>query len=149
MTNVYGRCPACGWSSLFLGEGGHVTCSRLECPRPELVDELIGEIGDARHHGGYTFCSQLVGHVNMTAFAKKTTEKVTAVAHANQQKQRAEHAEALLAEVLGQFQPLRHEHDPTGEPIRWQCLVLPYEYEKWREAAAGVTRASDGPKEPS
>jgi len=101
MPTVYGRCPACGWATLFLGEGGHVTCSSSDCPRPELIDELIGEIGDARHHGDYTFCTQLVGHVNMTAFAEKITEKVTAVAHraeavkyANEQKQRAEGAEA-------------------------------------------------------
>lgn len=38
---VQGRCPACGWSSLFLGDGGHVTCSRLECPKPEGADQLL------------------------------------------------------------------------------------------------------------
>ncbi|MET8080052.1 DUF6085 family protein [Streptomyces sp. NPDC005303] len=38
---VRGRCPACGWTSLFLGDGGHVTCSRLECPDPSAADELL------------------------------------------------------------------------------------------------------------
>jgi hypothetical protein len=70
--------------------------------------------------------------------------------------QRVEQAEtandrlrSLRAEVLGQFQTLRHEHDPTGEPTHWQCRVRPYEYEKWREAAAGKTRAASGAEEPS
>lgn len=38
---VQGHCPVCGGCSLFLAEGGHVTCSRLECPRPTAVDELL------------------------------------------------------------------------------------------------------------
>src|ERR1044072_2780465 len=54
---------------------------------------------------------------------------------------------SLLAEVLGQFQPLRHEHDPTGEPIRWQCRVLPYEYEKWRGGGAGAGDQAAGARE--
>ncbi|WP_461707338.1 hypothetical protein [Streptomyces prasinus] len=41
MTSVQGRCPACGGSSLFLGEGGHVTCSRLDCPAPAEADDLL------------------------------------------------------------------------------------------------------------
>ncbi|MFJ7963170.1 hypothetical protein [Streptomyces sp. NPDC096324] len=41
---VRGRCPACGWASLFLGSGGHVTCARLDCPDPCLADkQLHGE----------------------------------------------------------------------------------------------------------
>ncbi|MGW5582845.1 DUF6085 family protein [Streptomyces sp. NPDC003857] len=38
---VQGHCPACGWTSLFLAHGGHVTCSRLECPNPCAADELL------------------------------------------------------------------------------------------------------------
>jgi hypothetical protein len=41
MLDVQGRCPACGWTSLFLGNGGHVTCSRLECPEPCAADEML------------------------------------------------------------------------------------------------------------
>lgn len=41
MTGVRGHCPACGEESLFLDDGGHVTCSRLRCPRPTAVDELL------------------------------------------------------------------------------------------------------------
>ncbi|MFH8867184.1 hypothetical protein [Streptomyces griseus] len=45
MPDVQGRCPACGAASLFLGEGGHVTCARTECPNPCAADELLH--GDA------------------------------------------------------------------------------------------------------
>ncbi|MBZ6290436.1 helix-hairpin-helix domain-containing protein [Streptomyces olivaceus] len=39
--DVQGRCPACGGTSLFLGEGGHVTCSRIDCPAPGEADDLL------------------------------------------------------------------------------------------------------------
>ncbi|RBQ21565.1 (2Fe-2S)-binding protein [Spongiactinospora rosea] len=32
----------CG-RTLFLAEGGHVTCSSLRCPRPTVVDELLDD----------------------------------------------------------------------------------------------------------
>jgi hypothetical protein len=38
---VKGRCPACGWASLFLGNGGHTTCARLDCPNPCAADDLL------------------------------------------------------------------------------------------------------------
>jgi hypothetical protein len=38
---VQGRCPACNGSSLFLGTGGYVTCSRLDCPNPTLADDQL------------------------------------------------------------------------------------------------------------
>lgn len=41
MPDVQGRCPSCGAASLFLGEGGHVTCSRIDCPNPCAADELL------------------------------------------------------------------------------------------------------------
>ncbi|MFG3136140.1 DUF6085 family protein [Streptomyces sp. NPDC048211] len=46
MPDVQGRCPACGGASLFLGEGGHVTCSRIECPEPSAADELLHGLED-------------------------------------------------------------------------------------------------------
>ncbi|MFC8008712.1 DUF6085 family protein [Streptomyces cinereoruber] len=53
---VQGYCPACRGESLFLGSGGHVTCSRLDCPAPTAVDDLLHRrvhdvttrIGDSR-----------------------------------------------------------------------------------------------------
>ncbi|MYX67345.1 hypothetical protein K388_05598 [Streptomyces sp. KhCrAH-43] len=41
MPDVQGRCPACGGASLFLGSGGHVTCSRIDCPAPGEADDLL------------------------------------------------------------------------------------------------------------
>jgi hypothetical protein len=41
MKVVSGFCPACGYPTLFLGSGGHVTCSRLACPRPTAADEIL------------------------------------------------------------------------------------------------------------
>jgi hypothetical protein len=39
--DVVGDCPmGCG-RTLFLGAGGHITCSFSECPRPTAVDELL------------------------------------------------------------------------------------------------------------
>ncbi|MCI3246350.1 DUF6085 family protein [Streptomyces spinosisporus] len=38
---VKGRCPACRGASLFLGNGGYVTCSRLDCPNPSAADDLL------------------------------------------------------------------------------------------------------------
>ncbi|MDX3183476.1 DUF6085 family protein [Streptomyces sp. ME02-7008A-1] len=41
LPDVAGSCPACGAASLFLGEGGHVTCSRIDCSDPSATDELL------------------------------------------------------------------------------------------------------------
>lgn len=38
---VRGTCPACGVGPLFLGEGGHVTCSWVDCKEPEAADETL------------------------------------------------------------------------------------------------------------
>jgi septal ring factor EnvC (AmiA/AmiB activator) len=54
---------------------------------------------------------------------------------------------AVLAEILGQFQPLRPEHDPTGEPTHWQARVLTYEMDAWHKAATArpaPAQATDG-----
>jgi hypothetical protein len=41
LDKVAGECPmGCG-RTLFLGNGGHVTCSLLGCPAPCAVDELL------------------------------------------------------------------------------------------------------------
>lgn len=43
MRTVAGFCPmGCG-QTLFLGAGGHVTCSLIGCPRPTAADELLGD----------------------------------------------------------------------------------------------------------
>lgn len=40
---IVGHCPACGGTTLFIGTGGHITCSLISCPRPTAVDELLVE----------------------------------------------------------------------------------------------------------
>jgi len=40
---VKGRCPmGCG-ETLFLGDGGYVTCSFLKCPEPDAVSTILEE----------------------------------------------------------------------------------------------------------
>lgn len=41
MPDVQGRCPACHGASLFLADGGHVTCRRLDCPDPCAADDWL------------------------------------------------------------------------------------------------------------
>ena len=41
MRTVQGHCPACRGASRFLGDGGHVTCSRIDCPDPSAADDLL------------------------------------------------------------------------------------------------------------
>ncbi|RBL80550.1 hypothetical protein DDE05_50525 [Streptomyces cavourensis] len=57
MPDVQGRCPACGAASLFLGEGGHVTCARIECPNPCAADDMLhGEAATPRRAGDALGC---------------------------------------------------------------------------------------------
>jgi hypothetical protein len=42
LVDVQGRCPACGSTSLFLGDGGYVTCPRIDCPEPDAASTLLG-----------------------------------------------------------------------------------------------------------
>ncbi|MER7815635.1 hypothetical protein [Streptomyces sp. NPDC096153] len=51
MVDVRGRCPACGWESLFLGDGGYVTCSRLECSTPDAASTLLTRDPQGRGDG--------------------------------------------------------------------------------------------------
>ena len=36
-----GKCPACGWSGLFVGSGGYITCSQYDCPDPGAVADIL------------------------------------------------------------------------------------------------------------
>lgn len=116
---VQGRCPACGGSSLFLGSGGYLTCSRLDCPQPDAATEVLSDFWDARQHGAFTFCEKNVGHVTMAEFAKKISEKRTALAqreeaseYANSQKQLAEKAAAALDRVRNLAEVWQDAPDP-------------------------------------
>ena len=42
-TQIQGTCPACDWKgSIFVGEGGYLTCSRGACPNPCAPSEALG-----------------------------------------------------------------------------------------------------------
>ncbi|WP_328434532.1 hypothetical protein [Streptomyces sp. NBC_00425] len=41
--DVQGHCPACGSETLVLGDGGHVQCTRLECPDKTAASSLLGD----------------------------------------------------------------------------------------------------------
>ena len=32
---INNKCPACGWKTLFIGAGGLLTCSNVDCPEPD------------------------------------------------------------------------------------------------------------------
>lgn len=40
---VVGYCPACGGNSLFLGSGGYVTCSRIDCSNPSASSDILAD----------------------------------------------------------------------------------------------------------
>lgn len=43
VSDVAGYCPmGCG-HTLFVGSGGHITCSWAHCPNPSAVDELLAD----------------------------------------------------------------------------------------------------------
>jgi hypothetical protein len=61
---VQGRCPACRGSSLFLGSGGYLTCSRLDCPNPSAADDLLhrnAPTGELREALAATFAEKIDG----------------------------------------------------------------------------------------
>ncbi|MEU6597897.1 hypothetical protein [Streptomyces flaveolus] len=97
-----GYCPHCGRGDA----APTVEDWERERQRAQAAEADLAELTQARQHGAFTFCSQLVGHVTVAEFAKKISEKRTALAqreeavqYANQQKQRAETAEATLTRV--------------------------------------------------
>jgi hypothetical protein len=39
--DVEGEYPECGWSALFLGQGGYVTCSVIGCLDPSAPSKAL------------------------------------------------------------------------------------------------------------
>jgi len=86
-----------------------ITSDELDALYDELdaVRSDLAELTQSRQHGAFTFCPQLVGHVTAEAFALKISEKrnaigqrAEAVQYANEQRQRAEQAEAAIERVM-------------------------------------------------
>jgi hypothetical protein len=46
LPHVQGRCPACGTAGLFLGSGGYVTCSSVDCPEPDAATTVLERMAD-------------------------------------------------------------------------------------------------------
>jgi hypothetical protein len=40
---IQGHCPACGGTSLFVAEGGYITCSRIDCAEPDAVASILDD----------------------------------------------------------------------------------------------------------
>jgi len=38
--SIVTRCPACHHQTLFVGSGGHLTCSWLQCPNPSVAEAI-------------------------------------------------------------------------------------------------------------
>lgn len=80
MHDVQGRCPACGAASLFLGEGGHVTCARIECSDPSAADDMLHGGEEALVHalgGGRTahvIAHTLTAHGHSLADVRRMTD---------------------------------------------------------------------------
>jgi hypothetical protein len=47
--SVRGHCPACGSETLFVGEGGWITCSFIGCPEPTALADTITDPHIHRH----------------------------------------------------------------------------------------------------
>jgi len=46
------KCPSCNGSFIFIGEGGYLTCSYVDCPEPDVakkVNQLEAERDDYRN----------------------------------------------------------------------------------------------------
>jgi len=44
---VRGQCPACGLPTLFVGTGGYLTCSLIDCPMPDAASRILEELETA------------------------------------------------------------------------------------------------------
>lgn len=51
---VQGRCPACNSASLFLADGGYITCSWIDCPNPDAAASLLEQGGATMHRNPAT-----------------------------------------------------------------------------------------------
>lgn len=101
--DVAGRCPACRGESLMLADGGHITCRRLECPNPEAAQQAL----ETPAAGYCPHCGR--GDAGPTADEYE------------QQRQRAEQAEAALANLhAGEAEPPDELVEPTPAQWLWQ-----------------------------
>jgi hypothetical protein len=142
----------------------HLTSDELDqlyAERDTLASDLA-ELTQARQHGAYTYCPQLVGHVTVAEFARKISEKRTALAqreeavqYANEQKRRAEQAEQeadATASAAGLAVSLVRERAERAETaiarvreLRDSWLRMTLEPGQVRRLLDGITAALDEP----
>lgn len=61
MPDIQGYCPmGCG-ETLFIGEGGYITCRRGDCPRPDAVVTLLEDV-ETEHRVTFTETGFTVRH---------------------------------------------------------------------------------------
>ena len=87
MTTVVGYCPACGGSSLFLGDGGYDTCSRSDCPNPAAASDILDD-RETQHIVGHSQALSDVESRVRREVAEEIAQAITdidprAVAHAD------------------------------------------------------------------
>jgi predicted RNase H-like nuclease (RuvC/YqgF family) len=133
------RCPACGGSTLFVGHGGHLTCSRLKCPNPSVADE-IKRVADKCDEYRQRWNGLDVEREKWAALARENEdlrqqvseaqrETELETAHGRQtaatinaafarEKQRADKAEKALAEAT-EWRPMR-EHIAAPTIVAWR-----------------------------
>lgn len=159
MTDVQGRCPACRGASLFLGEGGHVTCSRLDCPNPTAADELLHStnhawVTEARIRDVIADMENITGARHWARILRKVVDgEEPALGTAETQATDGE--PSGFAAPAGLYDKLM---DTFGGTLPWPALeprltVLPIDpqaeraaTERARQAAADSERATETPQ---
>ena len=69
-------CPSCGAKTLFIGEGGHLSCSGTKCKEPSVEAAIANAIKEAEPkepHGivGPSAASAMTGHGNVRCVCGK------------------------------------------------------------------------------
>lgn len=98
---------------------------QLYAERDALASDLA-ELTRARQHAAFTFCPQLVGHVTVAEFARKISEKRTAIAQRAEAVQYAEEAAGSLDRIR---QLHRNEYGCCSEctaeaAVLWPCPTI-------------------------
>ncbi|MDX2702182.1 hypothetical protein PV350_04885 [Streptomyces sp. PA03-6a] len=144
---VKGRCPACG-GSLFLGEGGYVTCSRLDCPDPDAPNEALDPAMRAkadRLEPAIIEQERLAEELRITRGmldddGKRTVDSM--LSHAKFVTAKAHEVRYVLAEVLATFSKVTSTG--TGEALGYQgAPIHPDDFARWLMIADGPRTAPD------
>ncbi|MFM9635930.1 hypothetical protein [Streptomyces turgidiscabies] len=147
---VQGRCPACNGASLFLGSGGYVTCSRLDCPDPCAADTQLHRgrpepssrwlLEGSRDLSIPQQAPRFTAHPVTPEMERAATERARQAAEESERSAAwfAEHSSPRLAET--RCEGCGHRDDegcgcpPTEGPSRVQAPAVTALYERWVKA---------------